>query len=207
MRRAVYLAVGLIVVTAAPGCAVIPIPFPRSVPGGINAIQVVDAETGRAIPDAQVAATVGPWFNWFKGTGARLSLEPTDKAEPSAVEEKQEKFQRVGKLMDAIQGLGPLDLKRQPDGTFVVEDRLLIAAIRPIGIPGPLGWALYDDYCTSITVRAPGYLGVSLSCDPNTDLQPGWSAAEPGVGAEFVEGGVLRFRLQRRAESPAGKQK
>jgi hypothetical protein len=185
------------------GCALVPIPVPRTYPGPVRGVRVLDAESGQPLPAAEVAFEVEPVTNWTMtfppsfGAVREPRPDPTDLPDPAAAKPAQDKKDADNPVVQGMTEwleMNPfaldgqprqLGVARQPDGLFVVDRSWTVGTVRPWG-PGPLGWALYNDWRVHITAGAPGYPGAVLAYFPANPPPPGWES-KPDVASRRAE--------------------
>ncbi len=185
------------------GCALVPIPYPRAVPGPVRAVRVLDARTGVDIPDATLDVRAVTYKNWMAPTGEpglKVVEDPAPPTEPPAV--RRVLYALLGPLEQPLTGAEEVEehsvvvaAARQPDGSFRLGRRVVVCAVRPWGI-GPLGCLLWDDYKAVVTVSAPGYQAARVTYYPATPPKPGWASSKPGARCAFGDDGVLQLYLE-----------
>jgi hypothetical protein len=134
------------------GCGLIPIPRPRTVPGVITDVRVIDHDTRKPLSDAIVGMdskrTDGAWMN---GSPSYIALN--DSPWPDL---------RFGEPIPMARATGDHWTPRQTTRTSVV---------RPWGI-GPLGTCIYAEQQVRITARAPRHRNFTLVFSPSWCKSP-----------------------------------
>jgi hypothetical protein len=153
----------------------IPVPLPRSFPGPIAGIRVLDAETGANLGDAQVRFRTEPFGNWMARWPVRFG-----EGGSAAVE--------------ADQAIRSVKVVARSDGLFVPRRTWRLHTVL-VTLPGPLGSTLHFDHFVTIEVSAPGRRPVWLMYYPANPPKPGWSETQPWGTCCFTAAGILEFRL------------
>ncbi len=125
---------------------------------------MLDAETATDIPGAQASiGTMDARHNWFTFDGYNW----TNFCQPMLVSLNEE---------DEEDEPSAPGLARNGDDTFAVPRRLVLGAVRPFGLIGPLGWALENTPTVYYSVSAPGYHQAQLSYAINRRPDVGFSS-------------------------------
>ena len=169
---------------ACSGCALVPIPFSRTLPDPIRQIDVVQVDTGQPISNAVVVMRADRFKNWIRSFPPHYANIYTPPAETSIV----------------------VRLEQEETGHFMPERRRVWRYVRPWGI-GPLGTTIHEDYAVTISVRADGYIPVTATYWPGGRLNPEFGGNQKETDFRFPQfgtNGTLTVFLNRKnAGGPA----
>jgi hypothetical protein len=124
-------------------------PVSRMLPDPIRQVDVVQADTGQMVSNAEVVIYADRFTNWIRSFPPRYAVTYTPPAETSII----------------------VPLKQEPKGKFTTGRLRVSRYVRPWGI-GPLGTAIHEDYTLTISVRAVGYNPVTATYCPTGGFAP-----------------------------------
>jgi len=166
------------------GCGLLYIPVLREYRGPVKGVTAVDAETGKAIPDAKIRFILAKYDNWaiFSPRLVKVDEEPC----------------RDG---DSPEGIV---VEGRRDGAVVhfEQKRLWGWTQCFFPIPLPLGWTRYHDHESTIAVTRNGYEGLMLLYHPAVPPAIGerfkpCGTAKSKAAAALADEGILVFELER----------